>query len=130
MPRSNCRRCSSSHAGRPRATLFHQFLQPDIPDQAEPEGLHEVKNRALFAVEKTEPKEIAVEKVAERTEIQRKAHEILFQPQDPLVGRAEELGLLLPVEAVLSPLQLFIGEHVRVTDMLLEVEQDVVLLQV
>src|ERR1044072_4062035 len=104
----------------PQPLLLQQLLQPHVPDQAEPEGLQEVEGAALYAVEDPQQHDVAVKEIEERTDVKGQAKVELFQPQDALVGGAEEFRLRLPVKALAPPLVLFAREDLGVAQVLLQ----------
>src|SRR5262249_35048419 len=104
--------------------------QSDIDDQPEPEGLEEMKDRALSSVQESQQDNVSVKKIAEGAGVQREAIVLPLQPQDALVRGPEQSRRELPCLSGPPPLELLLRERFGVAEVLLEVKEDLGLLQI
>src|SRR6266545_6373684 len=100
-----------------------ELLQPHVHDEAEPEGLQEMEDEAILAVQDSQQNEVPVNEVEERSYIEGQTVPPGLQPQNPLVGGAEEARCHSPGKAA-AALHLLAGEGVGVAQVLLQVEEN------
>src|SRR5690606_31453210 len=76
-------------------------IEVDVDQQAIPEALEEVEDQALLPIQEPEPDQITVHEVEGRAEVEGHPVPSLFEPDDPLIRRAEESPVDRPAVWVL-----------------------------
>src|SRR5437764_15309984 len=89
-----------------------------VDEQSIPEPLQEMKDESLLAVEEAQAQKIAIEKVKDRANVQWHAVPSLLEPQDTLVGAADEGWGDWPSPGAVSPNKLLHGMHQCIAVML------------
>jgi hypothetical protein len=98
----------------------------DIDEKPVPERMEEVENGSLFAIQKTELKEIAVKKVKKRPHVKRHMQPEFFQAKRALVGVTEPRGAYRIRAEALAAKIFFSCQLLRIATVLLDPEGDVV----
>src|SRR5688572_12824782 len=104
------------------------FVDFQIGDQPEPEGMQEMEGETLLTIQKAEPEDVAPQEIRGRAHRARQSGPGLLLPFCPFVGITECGRLYRGRRQTALPARFFPRRQLRITKMLLDPEIDFVFL--